>query len=256
MGVALGDFDRNGRQDLFVTNFYHEPANLFLQSPSGVFVDQIHSCGLYQATWETLGFGAQALDLNNDGRLDLVSLNGHIDDFEFKGVPFAMTPQVFLGKGTGFSQLRNFPVAGEYWKRPAWGRALALCDWNLDGQLDLVATHIGSPAALLINESATSGKWLELELVGTSSERDGIGAAITLHEGDQQWHAIRAAGNGYLACNEPFVHFGLGAVDSVSMAIRWPSGKESLFFGIQTNHRYLVVEDASSADELTQLRRY
>jgi tetratricopeptide (TPR) repeat protein len=245
MGVASGDFNRDGRLDLHVTNFLQEAVNLFLQRRSGGFSDEVVSHGLVKASLGVLGFGTQATDLDNDGWLDLAVLNGHVFDGRHEDLPFQMPPQLFQGSRQGFSAYPS-ELAGEYWQRPALGRTLAVLDFNKDGKVDLVANHLDAPTALLQNESET-GNWLQLQLVGTTSERDAIGAEATVTAGKQSWTGWQTGGDGHMSTNEPVIHFGIGQTQTIDrVSIVWPSGKTQVFTEVQANARYLAVEGAET----------
>ncbi|MEM6474198.1 MAG: VCBS repeat-containing protein, partial [Planctomycetota bacterium] len=174
MGLASGDFNRDGRCDLAVTNFYREPMNLFLQTSGGSFVDDAMRMGLDVPARQLLGFGCQASDIDNDGWLDLVVLNGHLYDFRQEGIPFRMPPQCFMGSERGFDLTSP---ESSYFERQALGRTLAVADFDGDGRMDFVANHLDAPVAVLRNES-DGGQWIEFELVGTRSCRDAVGARV------------------------------------------------------------------------------
>ena len=239
MGIATGDFDRDGSIDLFVTNFYNEPANFFLQRSAGLFIDKAGVHGLRDATMPLVGFGAQACDFDRDGNLDIAVLNGHAIDRRHQGEPLEMAPQFFRGTSRSV-QLQ--PLDGEFWQRRALGRALAVLDWNRDGKPDLIAGHVDVPAALLMNESAI-GDWIQLDLVGTTSERDAVGAKVTLTAGDRSRVAWITGGDGYHSTNEPGVDFGLGHQQVVDqLTVHWPSGSVQKLGPLETGRRYLIIE--------------
>ncbi len=116
MGIASGDFDRDGTLDLHVTNFLNQPVNLFLQSRSGFFSDEALKYRLAEVSFDVLGFGTQAADFDNDGWLDLAVLNGHVFDARFEGTPFQMPAQLLRGSQRGFA-LQDPESAGRYWRR-------------------------------------------------------------------------------------------------------------------------------------------
>lgn len=245
MGIAVGDFDRNGRCDLHVTNYWNQPSDLYLQTEASLFVNATTNLGLYGPTRATVAWGTQAVDFDRNGWLDLAVLNGHVSDHSRLGQPFQMKPQLFRGNAEGFTlqtALSNEPQNGiDYWQRPALGRTLAMIDWNVDGKPDLVANHLDEPAALLENR-CVGGRGLQLELIGTTSERDAIGASITVICGDERFSHCVTSG-GFLCSNEAMVDIGLGtaaAVDAVEVV--WPSGVAQRFTGLTVDCRYLLVE--------------
>lgn len=241
MGVASGDLDRNGTLDLLITNFHNEPVNLFLQSRSGFFADESVRYGLFEPTYSVLGFGTQSSDFDNDGWPDLAALSGHVFNATAEGVPFRMKPQLFRGSSNGFA-LQNDEDLSDYWQQEQLGRTLAVLDLQHDGQIDLVSSHLDLPIALLKNRS-DSGHWFQLELIGVESERDAIGAEISVRSGTQTWHAWQTGGDGYMCSNEPVLHIGLGSATRIDeVKIDWPSGKTQSFSDIDADQRYLLIE--------------
>ena len=225
MGVACGDFDGDGLLDLYITNFYFESGTLYQNQGDLLFIDATRGAHLDEATHAMLGFGTQALDVDLDGRLDLFIANGHIDDFSFRGEPWKMPPQLFYNTGAAeFVEVSR--EAGDYFRGEYLGRGVARLDWNRDGRPDLVIVHQDRPAALLANESAPAGGWLAVDLHGVSSNRDGIGARLTLTaDGTTRIQEV-CGGDGFFASNERRVIFGLGAAEMVErLEVRWPSGQ-------------------------------
>ncbi|WP_146534673.1 FG-GAP-like repeat-containing protein [Rubripirellula reticaptiva] len=241
MGTTTGDFDRNGFLDVAITNFYNEPMNLFLQEPSGLFIDQSYNYGLVDPSKDVLGFGIQADDFDNDGWLDLAILNGHIYDARYADIPFQMAAQLVRGGSSGF--LTQDPlIGGPYWQRRQLGRTLAKFDWNRDGRIDLVANHLDQPTAILQNDTIAEN-WMQLELVGVQSERDAIGARVVIRVGEEEWTLWQTAGDGYMCTNESMLHVGIGSAIAVDqIEITWPSGSFQIHESLLANHRYLFVE--------------
>jgi tetratricopeptide (TPR) repeat protein len=241
MGIASGDFDRNGMLDLHVTNFFNEPVNLFMQTRSGFFSDEALQYRLTEPSFGVLGFGTQAADFDNDGWLDLVVLNGHVFDMKDPAIPYRMPPQLFAGAANGFDLLKPSTL-GSYGTTQHLGRTVAILDWNRDGKLDWLASHLDSPIALMENRS-TNENWLQLEFVGTTSERDAIGASVRVVAGDQQWTHWQTGGDGYMCTNEAIVHVGVGTAAKLDrIEVTWPSGQTQSFDGLPSNHRFLIVE--------------
>jgi hypothetical protein len=241
MGIASGDFNRDGLLDLHVTNFYNESSNLFMQSPPGFFADQPVRYGVFEPSVPVLGFGTQAADFDHDGWLDLAINNGHVFNASKQGIPFRMRPQLLRGGRQGFRE--QAPAeGGEYWQQERVGRSMALLDWDRDGKLDLLTNHLDAPVALLRNETPAQN-WLQLELVGTGSERDAVGAEVRVQSGDSSWTGWQTGGDGYMCTNEPVVHFGLGANSQAErVEIHWPSGHVQVLEDLAANRRHLVIE--------------
>lgn len=250
MGCTGGDFDRDGNLDICVTNYGGEPSNLYLQRLPGFFTDCASQFGVTEPSRATVGFGIQAVDLDRDGWLDLTVLNGHVfDPAENKTpeFPFRMLPQLFQGGPGGF-QLVDHPESAvtsrtpSFWTTPTLGRTLVRTDFNRDGKPDLVANSLDAPVSILQNRTDT-GHWLRLELVGTTSERDAIGAEVVATCGEQKFHSWMLAG-GYMGANEPVVDLGLGAHHQVDrLDVRWPSGTVQSFANVTADQHYLTIEN-------------
>ncbi|MEO1529865.1 MAG: FG-GAP-like repeat-containing protein [Planctomycetota bacterium] len=248
MGIASGDFNGDGTLDLHVTNFLNEPANLFMQTASGVFSDDALQYGLFKDSSAMLGFGTQAGDFNHDGHLDLIRLNGHVYGDPAANVPFRMPPQQFLGGSGPFKSVVN-NQGGEYFEQATLGRALATTDWDRDGDLDLIATHLDRPLALLENTTPNSGHWLQFELIGTNSERDAVGTKMTITCGGRRRYAWRTTGDGYLCKNESAVHIGLGEDTEIDqVTVRWPNGTDQTFTNLACDRRYRIIEGHAQAE--------
>ena len=247
MGIAAGDFNADGRLDLFVTNYWNEPGNLYLQRTPGFFSDSAAQLKLAEPTRQTVGFGAQATDLDRDGALDLVMLNGHVFNPADNGtpeIPFRMTPQCFRHTKHGFVECKTVTSHDPYWSTATLGRALARIDYNRDGKQDLIANHLDAPAALLENQTE-GGHWLRLELVGVTSERDAVGATITARSKDRQWTAWVVGGHGYLCSNETTVDIGVDKLQTIeTLEVNWPAGTVQTFRNVETNQTYLVIESS------------
>ena len=244
MGVAAGDFDRSGTLDLHVTNFLGEPVALYMQTNGGAFNDEAISMGLAKPSREVLGFGTQAPDLNNDGWLDLVVLNGHVFNAEHEGKPFRMPHQLFQGGPAGFSLLKQHG-AEPFFERPSLGRTVAVFDFQNDGDLDLVTNDLHHPVGVLQNESQ-AGNWIQIRLIGIECERDAIGARVRVTlAGEEHWQ-WQTAGDGYMCNNEPVLHFGVGNLDEpAQVTIFWPGGQTQQLDGLKLGNRYTVVQSQS-----------
>lgn len=241
MGIASSDFDANGQLDLLITNFQNESVCLYLNR-DGVFRDLATKYKLDVPSRGTLGFGSQSFDYDNNGLPDVAVCNGHIDKYQSMSGPFEQPPQLFANLGDRFEQVAVTDPSG-YWETPQLGRSMARLDFNLDGKEDLAISHIGKRSALLLNETPSENHWLQLELVGVTSERDAIGAEITIRLDDTQLVHWVVGGDGYLARNEAVVPVGLGAVASVDQIdIRWPGGSVQTLENVPADRRLLVVE--------------
>jgi hypothetical protein len=249
MGVAVDDFDADGRLDLFVTNFADESNTLYRGLGDGYFDDSSRSAGLHLPSLAALGFGTQFLDADLDGDPDLVVANGHITSRQVQR--FQMQPQFFENRRGTFVERFGSDV-GAYFDRQLLGRALARIDFNRDGREDFLVSHLDAPTALLKNESPEPGHFLTIRLAGTASDRDAIGATVTVVTPDEKQHVRQlTAGDGYQCSNQRQLVFGLGAAATVSrLHVRWPSGLEQEFPKIAADRELLIVERRGDAIEL------
>ncbi|WDQ15088.1 FG-GAP-like repeat-containing protein [Rhodopirellula sp. P2] len=250
MGLAFADFDRNALPDLHVTNYWDQEADLYLQEDGETFQHSSRGWQIHERSKPTVGWGSQAADFDRDGRADLMVLNGHIVDHRHRGVPFQMLPQLFQGHDNHFEFVSESTAADAeqrdaFWTQPTLGRTLAVLDWNRDGLPDVLANHLDQPATLLQNESAPRA-WLQLELIGTRSERDAIGATVEIQCGTERWTHWQANG-GFLANNEALLDIGLGDSEHpCQVMIEWPSGSKQTLANLAPNHRYVVIEGEST----------
>ncbi len=242
MGIATGDFDGNGKIDFHVTNFLNEPVHHFLQTDSNAFLDGVPSAGLFAPTMPVLGFGTIASDIDNDCDDDLIVLNGHIEDLQFKGADFKMLPQCFVNSNGNFRLLPGRDL-GEFFNRKTLGRGLSALDWNADGRVDFVANHLDRAAVLVENASKTDNSWVQFLLVGTSCERSAVGASVTVQAGDRTLKTWHVSGAGYSSHDESILHVGLGRHQGVvGLLVHWPDGSRQSFSEVPARHRHLIVQ--------------
>jgi hypothetical protein len=239
--VACGDFDGDGRLDLAVTNFLGESTTLYHNHGGGRFSDRTAAAGLAAPTRFMLGFGLAALDANNDGLLDLVQANGHVDDYR-PAVPHAMPAQLFLGERSG-KLVDVSDRAGSPWKVPRLGRGLAVGDVDNDGRTDVVLVSENAPLALLHNESTSQYHSLTLSLEGAASNRDAVGARVAVTVAGRTRVAARLGGGSYLSASDHRLHFGLGPARTVDrVEVTWPSGRRDRYHGLAADAGYRLHE--------------
>jgi len=244
MGIAVADFDGNGKRDIHITNFYQEPVSLFMNR-GGSFEDRCVQYRLHRDSSSVLGFGCQAMDYNNDGRPDVAVTNGNIE--KAPGEPLQQSPQLFVNLGSKFL-LTEVQDASGYWQGAYLGRGMTRLDFNHDGKQDFLITHLDAPSALMMNQTETPNHWLAVQLVGTSSERNAIGAQVDVHLGEQVLSNWIVGGDGYLSRNQPTVNFGLGAADKVSkIVVTWPSGDQQVYADPAVDRYLLLVENDAEA---------
>lgn len=254
MGVACGDLDGDGRPDIVVTNFFGESSTLFQNLGGGLFVDGTANVGLAARSRSLLGFGVAFLDYNNDGHLDLATANGHVNDFR-PHVPYAMPALLMAGSG-GNRLIDVSADAGPPWQIPRVGRGLALGDLDNDGRPDLLIVGQDSPLAYFHNRTKGGGHFLTLALEGNPSNRDGVGALVTVTAAGRRQVAQRFGGGSYLSASDPRLHFGVGAADRIErVEVRWPSGRVTEYHDLPANGAYRLLENEAAARPLAGFRQ-
>jgi hypothetical protein len=228
MGADFRDLDQDGRPDIFVTALSGEAFPLYINTAEGYFLPSTHTAGLGFATVMMSGWGTGAYDFDNDGLKELWSANGHLsENIELYGSHRYRQPNA-LFQGLGGGRFRDATQeSGAAMQRRRAHRGCAFGDLDGDGRVDVVVSAIGEPAAVLYNVTAApAGGWIGLELEGTKSNRDGIGASIRLtgESGRVQYNHVTTA-VGYASSSDRRVHFGLGTDRAArEIEIRWPSG--------------------------------
>jgi hypothetical protein len=240
MGIACGDLDGDGRLDLAVTNFYGEGTTFYRNLGGGQFSDRTAAVGLAAPTRFLLGFGVAFVDFNNDGHLDLIAANGHVNDFR-PMLPFPMPTLLMAGAADGrLTDLTH--AAGPPFRALRVGRGLAIGDLDNDGRPDAVLVALGEPAAFLHNQTG-GGHFLSLRLEGTASNRDAVGARVTVSTGHSRLVAQRIGGGSYLSASDSRLHFGLGPSDRAeSIEIHWPSGRVETYRDVPADATYHLRE--------------
>ena len=225
MGTDFGDFDGDGRLDVFVTNHEFEGHTLFHNLGSGLFEDVTFKTGVGPATLPFVGFGTLFFDADNDGDLDLAGVNGHVMNSPGHVRPGAKEAQrrVLLRNDAG--RFRDVAAAsGAGFAAERVGRALAAADIDNDGDLDLLAVNNNGPADLLRNGGAPGSTAVVVRLVGTASNRSAVGARLRATVGTAMQVREVKAGSSYLAQHDLRVLFGLGAAKQIDrLEIRWPN---------------------------------
>ena len=244
MGVDVGDFENSGAAGVAITNFDNEMIGLYRDSGGGQYLDVATQTGVGAASRSTLGFGCAFLDVNLDGALDLVVVNGHIDDTvrRVRNVGYAQPPQLFLNHGP--RQFRDVAAeVGDAFARPKVGRGLAYGDFDRDGDLDLLITTNNGPAYLFRNDQLSGNRSIRFYLVGTRSNRDAIGASLRIFHGTTSQSRMVKSGSSYLSQSELPLTFGVGRLGKIERAvIQWPSGRTEEYKNLAVGRAYRCVE--------------
>ena len=244
MGVDAADFDNSGVAGVAITNFDNEMIGFYRPGKNGGFEDVAMASGVGMASRNTLGFGCAFFDADLDGALDLLVVNGHIDDTvrNIRGnVGYAQSPQLFLNRNGGFHDVAA--EIGKDFLQPRVGRGLAYGDFDRDGDLDVLITTNDGPAVLLRNDQQSGNHSIRFYLIGTKSNRDAIGATTRIFNGGSTQMRVVKGSSSYLSQSELPVTFGLGKQDSIERAvIEWPSGATEEHKNLRAGRAYACTE--------------
>jgi hypothetical protein len=245
MGTDFRDLDQDGRPDLFITALSGEAFPLYVNTAKGYFVPSAHLVGLGSVTIPMSGWGVGAYDLDDDSYKDLFTANAHVsENVDLYGHHHYRQPNaVFQGSSSG--RFRDVTAqAGAALQRARAHRGCAFGDLDNDGRVDVVVSAIGDPVEVLYNVTERAGHWLVLRLLGTKSNRDGLGATVKLTgaSGHVQYnHATTAVG--YASSSDKRVYFGLGADRTArEIEIRWPSGVRQVLRDVAADRVLEVAE--------------
>ena len=256
MGVAVGDYNRDGNLDIVKTNFSGDTDSLYQNLGDGTFEDRTYLSGLGINT-RYLGWGVGFVDLDNDGWLDILISNGHV----YPEVDGAHLDAAYAEHKYVYRNLRNGQFeditekAGPGMMAPVAARGCAFGDYNNDGTMDVVVNCVNAVPQLLRCEASEQRNWIKIRVVGTKSNRTGIGARVTVTAqtapqaesgvGKQplrQVEEVRSGGS-YYSQNDLRLHFGLDrAVQADQVQIAWPSGTKDVLRDLAANHLYVIEE--------------
>ena len=240
MGVDAGDYNGDGFLDIFVTNFSYETNTLYRNNGDGTFTDVSYKARLGEESYLFLGFGTGFFDPDNDGYLDIFVANGHIfPNVERTTDVLSYKQPNQLFRNHGDSTFVGVRLEGQH----TVSRGTLFGDYDNDGDTDLLITQLNDKVTLLRNENHTSNNYLRLKLIGTRSNRDGIGARVTLTVGAESETREVHRGYSYLSSNDPRLTFGLGERTIVDkLQIRWQSGIVQTLENLAANQELVVAE--------------
>jgi hypothetical protein len=266
MGVSIGDYDRDGKFDVVKTNFAGDTDSLYTNLGDGNFEDRTYPGGLGVNT-RLLGWGVGFFDMDNDGWLDILMSNGHVYpevDNSKTDLKYAEHKYLYRNLRNGrFEEVTEKGGPGIMEKAPA--RGCAFGDYDNDGDIDIVVNCINAPPQLLRCDSTLNRNWVKIQLVGTKSNRSGIGSRVTVTASNSpgaekplvQMEELRSGGS-YFSQNDLRLHFGLDQAKQVDLVeVRWLSGQVDQFRNLDANRLYVLQEGGKilKSDTLTPAKQ-
>jgi hypothetical protein len=256
MGVSIGDYNRDGLLDIVKTNFAGDTDSLYMNLGDGSFDDRTYQAGLGMNT-RLMGWGVSFVDIDNDGWLDIMIANGHVyPEVDGTQVDAAYAERKYLYRNLRNGQFEDVSLIGGSGVMAAVpARGFAVGDYDNDGRLDMVVNCVNAAPQLLHCESALNRSWIKIRVVGTKSNRTGIGARLKVvaRTGTPLLNAKPDAPliqidevhscNGYYSASDLRTHFGLGEATKVDLVeIRWPSGAVDTLKDLDVNRLYVIEE--------------
>lgn len=234
MGIDFADFNRDGLLDLVVPDMTFFA--LYEGQKEGLFRDVSRVVGLASVAAQYVGWSGHFLDYDNDGLVDLFITTGDLHDWE------PMGDLILRGNAAGrFEDAAR--DAGRYFLGETMGRGAAIGDIDNDGDVDVVLNRLGDRPVLLQNQNVVPNHWLSLQLVGRRSNRDGVGARVTMQTGQGTQVAIAKSGSGYLGSSDPRNHFGVGGETRIDrIQILWPDGNKQVLEDLPVDEFRIVEE--------------
>jgi len=245
MGCDAADTSGSGRMDLVVTHLDMQLARFYQNLGDGSFDDATFRSKLGYATFHMSGFGTRFFDYDNDGRIDLFMANGHVlDNIEryHADTKYAESKLMFRNRGHGIFENISYQLGTDF-ALPRVSRGAAVGDFDNDGKLDILVSNNGQPPQLLRNNGGNANHWLEILLIGTKSNRDGVGARVKLRAGDLVLYDQRKGGMSYQSAQDPRLHFGLAAQTKIDLLeVIWPSGTTTKLSNLKVDQIIAIKE--------------
>ena len=251
MCISLGDYDNDGRLDLFISDFQKASDHLFRNNGQSAFEEVSDQAGITGPTHDVLSFGGGFFDYDNDGWLDLFIANGHVYPEIEKaspGIRYKQINSLFHNERNG-KFVETTKQAGNGFQTPYVGRGVAFADFDNDGFVDLVVSNNGDPPLLLHNSGGNGNHFLNFKLVGTKSNRDAMGTRVHIVAGGLSQIREIEGGGSYLSQSDLRAHFGLGkATRAETLEISWPSGLRQVFHDVEADKFYRIEEGRDKLD--------
>lgn len=245
MGLDFGDADRDGQLDVYESGFQSEEKILFHREAPGLFVDRTNAFGIGEISRSYLSFGLGFFDYDLDGWSDLFVTNGHVIDDVHEFNPEILYEQnPLLLRNAGNSRFEVATAAlGPYGKAFRVGRGVAFADYDNDGDTDLLVTNNHQSPALLRNDAQRGNHWITIRCIGKRSNREAIGARVTVEAGGVRWVDEVRAGFSYLCSNDSRINVGLGDKSRIDrITVKWPGGRTEEFKGLTPDRHVTLVE--------------
>jgi enediyne biosynthesis protein E4 len=245
MGIDAADATGSGRMDLIVTHLDMQLARFYQNLGDQTFDDATLRSKIGYSTYHMSGFGTRFMDYDNDGARDLFMANGHVlDNIEryHADSRYAEPKLMFRNNGRGVFENVSDQLGPDF-LLPRVSRGAAIADFDNDGDLDILVSNNGQVPQLLRNDGGNTNHWLEIFLIGTKSNRDGVGARVKLSAGDLVLYDQRKGGMSYQSAQDPRLHFGLGQHSTVdSVEILWPSGSVTKLANLKSDQIIAIKE--------------
>ena len=234
MSVDFADYNGDGLLDVFMSDDTY--CSLYRNEGNGVFTDMSYPSGIAVASGQHVGWSSSFIDYDNDGDVDIFKVNGELKHL------YGHEDQLF--ENMGGEIFKEVAVdLGEYFQKALVGRGACFGDYDNDGDIDGYIVNLNDHGVLLRNNKGNQNNWIILHLVGTESNRDGIGAIVSISADSKKQIGLRRSTTGYLSQNDPRIHFGIGKATTVeTIEIKWPSGKIQQIEGVEANQILKITE--------------